>query len=209
MSPTHDSTTQIAEAIDRPDIEDAAYIGEIQVQMLRFAEQQLSDVHLAEDAVQEALIGAMKNADSFKGKSAFKTWVFAILKNKIADIIRKRKRTVEITNLITDDENEQGMDYLFDQKGQWSAGGEPQSWGDPEQSFKEDQFWDVLDTCLNELPAKQSKIFMMREFIGLSTDEICNQESLSVSNLHVILYRARLRLQKCLEIRWFNGEKNA
>ena len=68
----------------------------------------------------------------------------------------------------------------------------------------------VFESCLENLPAKQAKVFMMREHIGLSSDEICESEGLTVSNLHVILYRARMRLQKCLEMRWFEeGETHA
>ena len=186
-------------------LKDPQYLTELQGQLQKFAEMQLNDHQLAEDAVQEALIGAMKNAKSFSGKSAFKTWVFAILKNKIADILRKRHRTVEVTNLAGNSASEdEDFSKLFDEKGHWNTGMAPKTWGDPEASFKEDQFWVVFETCLENLPEKQAKVFMMREHIGLSSDEICENEGLSVSNLHVILYRARMRLQKCLEMRWFD-----
>ena len=44
---------------------------------------------------------------------------------------------------------------------------------------------------------------MMREFIELEASEICASLGLSVSNLHVMLHRARLRLRECLELNWF------
>ncbi len=187
-------------------LNDPAFIEDIRRQMLKFANLQLNDSHLAEDAVQDALIGAMKNAKSFAGRSAFKTWMFAILKNKIIDIIRKRQRQVEVTSLASDSEEDEDFSVLFDETGHWNDADKPQNWGMPEQNFKQDQFWVVFDACLNGLPPKQAKVFMMREFIGLDTNEICNNEDLSVSNLHVILYRARMRLQKCLELRWYNGD---
>lgn len=192
-------------------LKDLDYLKELQAQMQKFAEIQLGDHQLAEDAVQEALIGAMKNADSFGGKSAFKTWVFAILKNKIADILRKRHRTVEVTNLASNSMDEdEDFSNLFDEKGHWANGLAPTNWGDPEGSFKEDQFWVVLEMCLENLPERQAKVFMMREYIGLSSNEICEKEGVTVSNLHVTLYRARMRLQKCLEMRWFEeGEAYA
>ncbi len=203
-----DSVSQeAAPAEESEKLQDKEYLQTIQKQMLKFAEMQLNDHQLAEDAVQEALIGAMKNSKSFSGKSAFKTWVFAILKNKIADILRKRHRTVEVTNLAgSGADGEEDFANLFDERGGWTQGTQPTNWGDPENSFKQDQFWQVLETCLTGLPERQAKVFMMREYIGLSSDEICQQESLTVSNLHVILYRARMRLQKCLEMRWFTGE---
>lgn len=205
------SAEELAKQAESHNLQDAEYLKTLQQQMQKFAEIQLNDHQLAEDAVQEALIGAMKNSKSFSGKSAFKTWVFAILKNKIVDILRKRHHTVEVTNFAS---SGQGEDYdfstAFDERGHWSNGLEPRNWGDPEQSFKDEQFWEVLETCLENLPEKQAKVFMMREYIGLSSEEICHNEELSVSNLHVILYRARMRLQKCLELRWFDrGEAHA
>ena len=77
-------------------LSDNAYLADLRQQMLKFAVLQLRDNAAAEDAVQDALIGAMKNADKFAGKAAFKSWVFAILKHKIIDGIRGKSRTVAI-----------------------------------------------------------------------------------------------------------------
>jgi RNA polymerase sigma-70 factor (ECF subfamily) len=61
---------------------------------------------------------------------------------------------------------------------------------------------------LSGLPENQARLFMMREFIELESNEICETLNISTSNLHVMLYRARLRLRECLENRWFNeGER--
>ena len=61
-----------------------------------------------------------------------------------------------------------------------------------------DEFWLIFETCLTCLPSKHAKIFMMREFLELSSDEICQETQLTTSNLHTTLYRARLQLQNCL-----------
>ena len=60
--------------------DDAEFMNKVRRDMHKFASLQLKDEGLAEDAVQEALIAAHKNRASFGRKSAFKTWVFAILK---------------------------------------------------------------------------------------------------------------------------------
>lgn len=59
-------------------LSDTAFLNDLRRQMVKFATLQLSNSHLAEDAVQEALMGALKNAKSFAGRAALKTWVFAI-----------------------------------------------------------------------------------------------------------------------------------
>jgi len=172
-------------------------------QMLRFANLQLSNDDLAEDVVQEALLGATKNVRAFEGRAAFKTWVFAILKNKIADALRKKKRNLEDTNLMGD-EDDSSIPDVFKSGGHWKRGEGPENWGNPEAAFKQAQFWEIFEACLGGLPEAQARVFMMREFIGLESNEICRELNLSASNLHVLLHRARLRLRECLENRWFS-----
>lgn len=188
---------------------DGEFLEDIRRQMIRFATLQLGDGHQAEDAVQEALIGAMKNAKSFGGRAALKTWIFAILKNKIADILRQKQRTVNISSLQHDDDDSD-MSELFDRKGFWQVDERPVGWGSPEATLREGQFWVVFEACLERLPPKQARVFMMREFIELDAGEICATLELSTSNLHVLLHRSRLRLRKCIENNWYlEGKNNA
>ena len=65
----------------------------------------------------------------------------------------------------------------------------------------------VFEACLENLPGNQARVFMMREFIEFDSDEICSTLEISVSNLNVMLYRARMRLRECLGNHWFM-EKN-
>lgn len=189
-------------------LSDTEFLENLRRQMHKFATLQLSDSDLAEDAVQEALMGALKNAKSFTGRAALKTWVFAILKNKIADILRQRQRLVAASSLLR--ENEEGEDFseLFDRNGFWQEDERPATWGNPQESLRQSQFWTVFEICLEALPGKQARVFMMREFVELESHEICATVGISTSNLNVMLHRARLRLRECLGNRWFNeGER--
>lgn len=183
--------------------QDNAYLTDLRQQMLKFAQLQLRDTAAAEDAVQEALLGAMKNADKFAGRAAFKSWVFAILKHKIIDGIRGKKRTAAIADYQADPEDQEDATFLFDSSDHWNAEHAPSQWRNPEQQMQNGQFWLVFEACLNKLPAAQARCFMMREFIGLDSGEICNEMALSTTNLHVLLHRSRLSLQKCLDTNWF------
>lgn len=188
-------------------MQDARFIAGLRLQMLKFATLQLADVQPAEDAVQEALISAFKHVDSFAGQSAFKTWVFAILKNKIVDQLRKQQQLTPISSLFHDEDTEQAsMDQLFNDKGHWHMTERPVAWSLPDRSAENQQFWQVFESCLTHLPAQQAQVFMLREFIELETDEICSKLALSVSNLHVLIYRARLKLRECLENKWILQE---
>jgi len=181
---------------------DPEFLSDIRAQMLKFAILQLQDEALAEDAVQEALVGALKNAASFGRRSALKTWIFAILKNKITDIIRQRYRHAEVHENQTDGHD--NLDSLFDSRGFWQKEELPEAWSQPSESVKDEHFWRVFETCLSGLSATHARLFMMREFLELESEEICQSLQISTSNLHVMLYRARLRLRECLENRWFS-----
>ena len=189
---------------------DGVFLEDIRRQMLKFATLQLGDSHQAEDAVQEALIGALKNATSFGGRAALKTWIFAILKNKIADTLRQKQHSVNVSSLQREGDEDEDFSELFDSKGFWQPEERPVAWGNPEASLREGQFWVVFEACLEGLPPKQARVFMMREFIELDAEEICAEVNLSTSNLHVLLHRSRLRLRECIENKWYlEGERNA
>ena len=79
----------------------------------------------------------------------------------------------------------------------------PADWGNPEQQTQSRQFFEVLEACADKLPATQGRLFLMREWLELSSEEICKELNLTPTNLYVQLHRARLRLRECLEMNWF------
>ncbi|OMG52166.1 RNA polymerase subunit sigma [Azonexus hydrophilus] len=188
---------------------DPQQIEEIRRDLLKFASLQLRDHALAEDVVQEALAAALTSARDFAGRSALKTWVFAILKNKIVDQIRLQARTTNISALSTDEESmDQTFDSLFKANAHWHPDHRPAGWGDPEESLRQQRFWEVFDVCLNHLPENTARVFMMREFLEFETPEVCTQLGITTSNCNVILHRARNGLRRCLEKSWFaSGER--
>jgi RNA polymerase sigma-70 factor (TIGR02943 family) len=174
--------------------------------LLRFARLQLRDAGAAEDAVQETLLATLTGSHSFESRSSYKTWLISILRNKIIDIIRDQGREVPASSLADDEAgDEQLADTLFDRRGHWQAEARPARWADPEASFEQKQFWAVFEACLDRLPAKAARVFMMREFLGLETEEICKETGMSTSNCWVVLHRARQGLRTCLDTRWFAG----
>jgi RNA polymerase sigma-70 factor, ECF subfamily len=68
---------------------------QIREQMLKFATLQVSNPVLAEDLVQESFLSAFNHLEQFKRQAAFKTWVFAILKNKIIDFLRQKGKFLQ------------------------------------------------------------------------------------------------------------------
>lgn len=169
--------------------------------LLRFARLQLRNETWAEDAVSETLLAALAKPQSFGNRSQLKTWLIGILKHKVIDALRQHRR--EVCGLDrSDDEETDPLEYLgFQADGHFSQ--PPAPWGNPEQLTSSRQFFEVLDACTNKLPTVQGRLFLMREWLELSSEEICKELSLTPTNLYVQLHRARLRLRECLELNWF------
>lgn len=171
--------------------------------MLRFARLQLRDADAAEDMVQDAIEAALRAAGSFAGRSSLKTWVFAILRNRIVDHIRKSTRTIPLSSLVDEgDDWQQQLESFFDERGQWDDEARPARWRSPHESLQDRDFWRVFEACLDHLPANTGRVFMMREFLGFEADEICLRVGITSGNCHVILHRARLKLRDCMQRNW-------
>ncbi len=173
--------------------------------LLRYARLQLRNEAWAEDAVSETLLAALSKPQSFGNRSQLKTWLVAILKHKVIDLLRARSREVSLEAHDDGDGSEELDALMFRQDGHFAAA--PAEWGNPEQDLSSRQFMQVLETCTERLPPAMARIFLMREWLEMPSDEICKELRLTSTNLYVQLHRARLRLRECLEIHWFGHSK--
>lgn len=179
----------------------AQQVESLRPQLLRYARSQLRNEAWAEDAVSDTLLAALEKPQGFAGASALKTWLVGILKHKLIDQLRRHAR--EATVLDRDDGEDMDA-LLFDETGHWRD--KPADWGDqPEALCGQRQFLAVLDACVEKLPGVQGRVFMMREWLELDSDEICKELAITTTNLWVLLHRARLRLRDCLQVSWFGG----
>ncbi len=179
----------------------------LRADMLRFAYLQLRNRETSEDLVQDSIEAALRHSSSFAGQSTLKTWVFAILRNRIIDHLRRASRTVTMSSLVDDsDDWQERLETLFNERGAWRDASRPVAWPNPEESMRTRQFWAVFEACLDHLPANISRVFMMREFLGFDSAEICTQLGITTSNCHVILHRARLKLRGCMDSGWGRPE---
>jgi len=162
--------------------------------LLRYASLQLRDTQAAEDAVQETLLAALAGEQGFGQRASLRTWLTGILKHKIIDAIRKTSREAPAAG-------EDEFDALFDERGHWIE--MPGAWSDPDASLDQKRFFAALELCLSRLPVKTAQTFMMREHMGLETDEICKELAITATHCWVLLYRARMALRECLTKEWF------
>jgi RNA polymerase sigma-70 factor (ECF subfamily) len=179
----------------------ATQIEKLRPQLLKYATLQLRNDAWAEDAVSETLLAALEKPQSFAGQSQLKTWLIGVLKHKLVDQIRRNCREMSLTA----EDGEDLDDALFLPDGHWRE--KPQDWGDPEHALRQTDFMRVLEACVEHLPGQQGRLFMMREWLELDTEEVCKALAISPTNLWVMLHRARLRLRECLQLNWFGAEE--
>jgi RNA polymerase sigma-70 factor, ECF subfamily len=160
-----------------------------------FAMSRLHNQEMAEDLVQETLLAALQSQQNFSRNSSEKTWLTAILKNKIIDHYRRSSRQVSFA---TEDEQ---ADF-FDREGSWHES--PGKWtATPQNLLEQKEFQAILQESLANLPKNLSAVFILREIEGLDSKEICEILNLSPNNLWVMMHRARLLLRQSIETKWF------
>lgn len=174
--------------------------------LYRLAVLQLKDPTAAEDAAQEAVVSALQSKDRFSGRSSLKTWLVSVLRFKIIDILRERKRMAPLIggSALEDELQVQDFDVLFDETGCWAANKDP--WTNPQTNVERMEFFQILEACLDNLPENTSRVFLMREWLDLKSDEICSRAGVTPGNLRVLLYRARMQLRLCLEKNWGDAQ---
>ncbi len=166
--------------------------------LFRYAMIRIHNQMVAEDLVQETLLGAIQSQDSYRRQSSVRTWLIGIMKHKIIDFLRKTSRErpmndVDVAEL---------ADANFDKHGNWQT--DVKQWSNPELALQESQFWRIFYQCIEQLPPDMAQLFMLREVDGLAADDLCKTLNISTpNNVWVRLSRIRMRLRLCLENKWF------
>ena len=176
--------------------------------LFRCAMIRMGEASKAEDAVQETFLAALKSGKSFAGRSAEKSWLVGILKNKISDYYRKASRETSFTDLEFY-ADEEGSRFVPDGpcKDAWLHDCTPQEWSRPGASLDRETFWQTFRACSSKLPKNVATVFNLREVDGIESKEICAMLNISESNLWVMLHRARMALRRCMEINWFEKKE--
>lgn len=203
-SSTRPTAAPEAEGAAGPSAALEAQLAPLRVKLLRHAQFAVHDDSLAEDLVQDTLIAVMEHYGTRRGDASLATWATAILKNKVADWYRSptRKRMVQLT---TEDEGvDDAIDALYNADGAYTEA--VPAWQQPDNRTEQKQMMTVLDRCLACLPRQTGRVFMMREWLGFETAEICQRAGISADNCRMVLHRARMALRQCMQRDWI-GKK--
>ncbi|KQM77029.1 RNA polymerase subunit sigma-24 [Pedobacter sp. Leaf216] len=167
-----------------------------------FAMARLRDEEVAKDLVQDTFLAALQHLDRFEGNSEEKTWLTAILKNKIADFYRKQS-TGRLSDLkITDAEGEQ-QEFFDPETGHWTERNYPRAFGlEVDDPLVMKELGSILNECLAKLPGLWFSVFSMKHMDDLASELICTELKLTAANFWVIMHRTKLNLRACLQKNW-------
>lgn len=171
--------------------------------LLAWAQHRTSDPAAAEDLVQETFLAALERIASFRSDSQPRTWLFAILNNKIADHYRRTARSQTLPF-----DEERAVAEFFAADGHWTPSRRPAEWTDTDESqlLDDEEFRAILDECLAALPPQWHSCITLRFLSGADAEAICQELGLSQTNYWQVIHRAKLRLRECLQQHWFTQQ---
>jgi RNA polymerase sigma-70 factor (ECF subfamily) len=141
----------------------------------------------AEEVVQDALWAVVRKVDTFRGESAFGSWIYRIVANRAYEALRRGRGRRQDCSL---DEMVSILDEHGSSADDWSA--------QLEDPARQSDLRSVLNRALSSLPADCRALVVLRDIEGLSTQEIGRITGLSVSTVKSRTHRARLVLRKRL-----------
>ena len=151
----------------------------------------------ADEAVQDAWLSVVRNIGGFESRSSLKTWLLTITANAAKNRYKQNRREV----LLDDLPSPHGTidDDRFSADGHWLLA--PLAWHQdtPEALLAENELRECLEHTLLSLPQLQSSVLVLRERQGLELEEICNILEISLSNVRVLIHRARLKVFATVE----------
>jgi RNA polymerase sigma-70 factor, ECF subfamily len=129
-----------------------------------FATARVRGRAIAQDLVQETFLAAIKARQSFAGRSTERSWLFGILRNKIADHYRLQSREVAMADLEAPYPEEEGA-FCAGGLGKdgWVGRMAPKAWETPDETLISKEFQEVLQRCLSRLPTRVAQAFSLRE----------------------------------------------
>ncbi len=159
--------------------------------LLRYAIARVKDPAVAEDLVQITFMAAWEARDRYAQQSSPRTWLFSILKNKLADHYRKAYRDPVVHGA-------EGIDVeRFDDTGGWLPEHRPTEWATDEPEVAE-TLEKYLTHCLELLPAKWRAAVEMKYLKQEDAAVICQELGITATNYWQQVHRAKLKLRACI-----------
>ncbi len=140
------------------------------------------------DITQEAFLKAFRYLGGFRGGSDFYTWLYRIAYNLVIDFVRKEGRRKNVQ-----------YDDNYAPPGEAGLSPGPSPHFDPARTVAQRELSRVIMGAIQELPAPQRAVIVLREVEGLSYEEIARTLNIRKGTVMSRLHYARQRMQEVLE----------
>ena len=139
----------------------------------------------AEDLTQEAFLQLFRKIATFRGESAFSTWLHRLAVNVV--LMRLRKKTLAATSLeeVTDPDED--------------VGGPRKDIGGPDLRLSGSVDRVNLERAVEQLPPGYRSVFVLHDVQGYEHNEIAAIMNCSIGNSKSQLHKARMRLRELLQ----------
>ena len=158
-----------------------------QHRVLKLVSRFVSDAAEAEDVAQEAFLKAYRALASFRGDSAFYTWLYRIAINTAKNaLVSNRRRPVDFDLDLQDPEQ-------YDRHARLKEG------DTPEGVLLTEEIRSVVEKAMEQLPEDLRTAIVLRELEGLSYEEIAEAMDCPVGTVRSRIFRAREAIDKKLK----------
>lgn len=150
-----------------------------QVKILNLISRYVRDSEEVRDVAQEAFIKAYRALPRFRGDSAFYTWLYRIAINTAKNHLVSRSRRPPSTDVDIDDADfRDDADMLRESE-------------DPESALARDELQATIEQALADLPEDLRSALTLREFDGMSYEQIAQIMECPVGTVRSRIFRAR------------------
>ena len=146
--------------------------------LVRFAQRRLRDPMLAEDVVHDVFEAVLCGRAAFAGRAALRSWLTAVLKNKIVDLVRR----------------DAGFETLDDETQDCGALAIECPQPRPDEVAEQRELLMRVLARIEALPAGLRDAMRLRVLEEQSTEAVCRELGISEENLFVRMHRARKHL---------------
>jgi RNA polymerase sigma-70 factor (ECF subfamily) len=168
------------------------WVNEYSDHLYSWALYKTSSKEVAQDLVQETFLSAFQSFKNYAKKSSPKTWLTAILNNKILDHYRKKMKEDKLPD----------SNHSFNENGTWKNQVSEDLWAEQPHLLDNPDFNATLASCMDNLPEKWRLSVLAKYTLEKKPEEICQELGISMSNYWQMIHRAKLQLKGCLDKNW-------
>jgi RNA polymerase sigma-70 factor (ECF subfamily) len=160
--------------------------------LYRVAMRLLRNENDAREVLQDALVSAWQNLDSFAGRAQFGSWIYRVTVNAALMLLRSRRRrpTVSVDDLSPTALDEAVQDSHLVSGSDWSKR--------PDEQLQSGELKEHIQAALDTLPEILRVVFVLRDVEGMSTEETADILAITIPTVKTRLHRARLALREAI-----------